>query len=199
MRKTSLIVSLCLVLTIGLLLIAADVRQRPCPVPFTMPPLDRKLIPTPDSFTSPLQFARDISVSRSYAGSFKQHWYKKRGKWFQDSTPRRLAQATIYIKSVHFSRAFFTDRLSAQLRIGYASWPRAKWLITIHLLDANGKSLTYASSHLDTGGIILSGRVLLMSTDLDLELDRSADLSKAQSFQIHICSANNPFDLAPQE
>ncbi|MHC4744498.1 MAG: hypothetical protein ACYS8Z_21495, partial [Planctomycetota bacterium] len=136
------------------------------------------------SFTAPLKFNKDIYIRQSAAAEFKQTNYRTETGWHKDESGQHKVPATIYAYRITFRKTLLKGNVAANLRIPYRSWPKAKWFVTVRLLNDNGKELAQDSRALDTGGMILSGNVMSVAGEMDFSLGNDAKLYKAACFEL---------------
>jgi len=137
-------------------------------------------------FTAPLEFSKDIYIRQNVIGEFKQKYYRSEKGWGMDKTEKHKEWATVYVNSINFQKSLFRREVSAKLKIGYISWPEAKYRFTVQLFDDKWKGLAQDSAEFETSGMILSGKTLLGSTELDFSFGRWVDISKATTFEITV-------------
>jgi HEAT repeat protein len=140
-------------------------------------------------FTAPFNFNKEIFIRQDANGRFKQEeYYREAGKWIKitDETQEHKEWATVRVNSIRFKKSLFKQGVTAALKVGYMSWPRAKWQFTVRLLDDKGKVVAEESDEYYTSGYIVSGEVLSGSTKLGFSFGRDKNLSKATSFELTV-------------
>lgn len=137
-------------------------------------------------FTSPVEVNRDIGIGQDGMGDFPQKRYRTEKGWATDESEAHREQTTVHVNSIRFHRSWLKAGGSGTLKVVGRSWPRGRWRFTIRLFDSQGACFAKKTVTFDTGGYLVSGRVLQMVRELDFSFDRPVDVSETAFFEVAV-------------